>query len=212
MEMKNRFLLVASWMFFAFASSNAQVGISVASGVNISNCKFSTVDGLSPNPRMDYFLSLAPSYQLDDKLRFLVDLQYSRKGYVRDYIFSSIDTELRFSYFDVIPEIEFKVYPFLSIGFGLNYAVVVNEDQKTEPGNWISTKKLETIKQSDFGINGKIKGEYNNVFCFIRCNYGLKNITNIEYTDDVGRTINVSQYNLNLQIGLGYTFNFKQNK
>jgi hypothetical protein len=212
MEMKNRILLVALWMFFAFVSAHAQIGISVASGMNISNCRFSTVDGLSPNVRMDYFLSFAPSYQLDDKLRFLVDLQYSRKGYVRDYIFSPIDTELRYSYLDVIPEIEFKVHRFFSIGFGLNYAVVVDEDQKTEPGNWINTKKLETIKQSDFGINSKIKGEYKNVFCFIRCNYGLKNITNIEYTDDVGRTINVSQYNLNLQIGLGYNFNFKQNK
>ena len=210
--MKNRVLLIISWTFFAFVSAHAQIGISVASGVNISNCKFSTVDGLSPNARTDYFLSLAPSYQINDKLRFLVDFQYSRKGYVRDYIFSSIDPELRYSYLDVIPEIEFKVRRFFSIGFGLNYAFLVNEDQKTEPGNWINTKKLETIKQSDFGINSKIKGEYKNVFCFIRCNYGLKNITNIVYTDDVGRTINVSQYNLNLQIGLGYTFNFKQNK
>lgn len=210
--MKNQFLLVASCIFFAFTSSNAQVGISIASGLNVSNCKFTNYEALSTTTRTDYFLSLAPSYQLNEKFRLLVDFQYSRKGCVLVNSNWPTKYEDRYSYLDIIPQIEYKLHRFFAIGLGVNYALVVNEDSKNEKGNWINTKKLETIKQSDFGITGKIKGEYKNIFCFVSYNLGLKNIVNITFTDENGNSIATSQFNRNLQIGLGYTFNFNQNK
>jgi predicted porin len=212
MDMKNQFLLVASFIFFAFASSNAQVGISIASGLNVSNCKFTNYETLSPSTRTDYFLSLAPSYQLNEKFRLLVDFQYSRKGFVFGYTNSPTTSEDSYSYLDIIPQIEYKLHQFFAIGLGVNYAFVVNEENKNEKGNWINTKKLEIIKQSDFGIIGKIKGEYKNIFCFVSYNLGLKNIVNSDYSNENGKTVAVSQFNRNLQIGLGYTFNFKKSK
>jgi hypothetical protein len=210
--MKNRILLIAVWMFFTLASSNAQVGISVASGLNVSNCKFTNYEALSTTARTDYFLSLAPSYQLNEKFRLLVDFQYSRKGFALSNTNSPTNSESRYSYLDVIPQIEYKLHRFFAIGLGVNYALLVNEDIKNEKGNWVNTKKLETIKQSDFGIIGKIKGEYKNIFCFVSYNLGLKDIVNITFTDENGNSVATSQFNRNLQIGLGYTFNFKQNK
>ena len=141
--MKNQFLLIASCIFFAFTSSNAQVGISVASGLNVSNCKFTNYEAFSTTARRDYFLSLAPSYQFNEKFRLLVDFQYSRKGFAIGNNNNQTNSESRYSYLDVIPQIEYKLHRFFAIGLGVNYALVVNEDIKDEKGNWVNTKKLK---------------------------------------------------------------------
>ena len=93
----------------------------------------------------------------------------------------------------------------LAVGFGINYGIKLLERSKIDD-KWIEINKVKTIKNTDFGLTGKLKANYKNLFGFVRYNLGLGDINNVVYVDENGQPIEgVKQLNRNLQIGIGYT-------
>jgi len=206
--------IIVLFFFLAIAgleSANAQINLNFSAGINNSNCKIENLGStssaiISAEGRLGYFAAVAPSYQINDKLNLLVDFQYSLKGC--NMIVENTDEEIktRLTYVDIIPEIEFKIIDYLLLGVGFNSGFNVKEAQRLENGGWVNLKESGFVDLFDFGLTGKVKAVYNNFFGFVRYNYGLTNISSIIFTDLTGQTvIQSSQYNRNLQIGVGYS-------
>lgn len=190
----------------ALMSSNAQINLNFSTGVNNSNCEIKNLDGVSSKGRLGYFIGIAPNRYLNDKLNLVVDFQLSTKGCEAIYENTSGSLEVRISYIDIIPEIEYKILDYLFLGVGVNSGFNINEAHKLENEGWINVKDSGFIDLFDFGLTGKIKGNYKNFFGFVRYNFGLTSISNITFTDINGSDfIDSDQYNRNLQIGVGYT-------
>ncbi len=111
---------------------------------------------------------------------------------------------------DVLPKVEYHVLKFLAIGLGCNIGIRLDEKLKIGDDAWRSTKDFDSIKSSDFGIVGSVRGTFRNFFIIVAYNHGLQNIVNVNYTDEIGQPIDVSQYNRNLQIGVGYFIELKK--
>ncbi|MFK7908308.1 MAG: outer membrane beta-barrel protein [Chitinophagales bacterium] len=201
--------------FLAFVISQTaygQMSIGISTGLNYSTNKFDEVIYASPKARTDFFIGVSPSFSISEKINLSVTTQYSRKGYQNEndcMLCSSVGLEYRSSYIDVIPEIEYKLLGFLTAGVGFNYGFLINEQSRFENNKWSEIQEL--ISPSDFGLTGKLKVTHNNFFGLVRYNFGLKNISNISFSDENGDLIvGVKQYNRNLQLGVGYAFNAKK--
>ena len=196
--------------FTMLESANGQISLNFSGGMNYSNWKFRNAGDISSEPRSDYFFGIAPSYELNSKLRFLIDFQYSRKGLGN---INNLNQDFRFSYIDILPEIECKLLPYLILGMGMNYAFKVNEEFKISGEDWEKTADfVEFVNLFDLGITGKIKTEYKNIFAFARYNLGLIDISNLEYADINGEISDSDLFNRNLQIGIGYRLDFINKK
>lgn len=212
--MKNAILIAFLLTFGITEPIFGQMGLSFSAGVNNSNCTFKKFEETTPKARFGYFFGVAPSYQISKKMLFQVDVQYSLRGYDIDNENNPTVSGVRYRYLDIIPEVEFSIHKYLALGFGANYGIKLNEQFKTnENGNWSTVSDgLEVIKSTDFGLTGKIKANYKNIFGFVRYNLGLKNISDLTFTDSNGQNIeDAKQLNRNLQIGVGYTFNLRKN-
>jgi len=188
-----------------FESVNGQVEVGVSTGLNISNCKSEDYLGLVHKPRQGYFVGISPSYVINEKAKLVFDLQYSRKGYIVK-VTELTNSEYRYSYFEIISEIEYNPVKPIVFGLGISYAYRLNEETKARSMDWISTRDFEFIKSSDFGITGKVKVFYKNIFGFVRYNFGLKDISNLTFASPSGNVADFSLRNRNLQIGVGYNF------
>jgi len=191
----------------ALLSANAQINLNFSAGLNYSNCKIENLTDISGEGMIGYFIAVAPSYQLNDKLNLLVDFQHSLKGCNMTDKNNTVDIKTRFTYIDIIPEIEYKIINNLFLGVGVNSGFNIAEAQKNENGSWVSLKQSGFVELFDFGLTGKVKASFKNIFGFVRYNFGLIDISNITFTDLTGQTnTDSSQFNRNLQIGVGYSF------
>ena len=211
--MKKIFLITFFLAFAISQSAYGQVDLNFLAGINNSSCKFENFTGISPKSRWGYFIGVGTNYPISEKVQFLIDFQYSLKGYNLGNNNNLSASGFRYSYIDIIPEIEYKVLNYLVLGAGINYAIKLDEEQKFENKGWVSAKESEVIKSSDFGLTGKIKVFHRNIFGFIRYNLGLSDIADATFTDENGQEIeNAKQLNRNLQFGIGYKFNLRKKK
>jgi len=187
---------------------NAQTNLNFSAGVNNSNCTYKNIEGFSSEGRLGYFVGVAPSHQINDRLKLVVDFQVSTKGCKTILKDNPLSSELKISYFDIIPEVEFNLLEYVSFGIGVNAGFKFNEAQKLEDQKWVNLKDLGIIDLFDFGLTGKIKATYKNIFAFVRYNYGLTSVSNIAFTGFTGQNADDgNQFNRNLQIGVGYSLN-----
>lgn len=206
-----RIILTSLVLAFGITESMfGQISLNFSSGMNYSNCKFEEFESLSPKGRFGYFIGIAPSYQISEKIQFRVDFQYSLKGFNTGIENNLIPSDFRYEYLDIIPEVEFLLQRYLALGIGVNYGIKVNEQIKVSNGDW-SEPIVETINSTDFGLICKLETHFKSLFGFVRYNIGLKNIAEGVFTDENGQiNEDVKQLNRNLQIGIGYEFNFKK--
>ena len=204
--------LVTITLLLAFGMTESlfgQLSVNLSTGLNYSNVSFENI-GISTNGRFAYFFGVAPSYQISNKMRLQTDVQFSQKGY-DDGNNNTITLSNRYAYLDIIPEIEFYVLECLALGVGVNYGIKINERFKSEESDWGNPFGLDTVSSTDFGLTGKLKVKHKNIFGFVRYNIGLKNISELMFIDSNGQNFeDVEQTNQNLQIGIGYSLNFRK--
>ena len=209
--MKNAIAITAILFCSLLTTLQGQINLNFFAGTNYSNTEYKN-EGSGPNqPRLDYFIGLAPTYQVNEKIQILCNIQYSRKGYKKNETTYSKELEFRYSYIDIIPEVDFMVFNHLKIGFGINTSYNVSTDFKYDEGDWRNTTEFKSTQSFDFGLTGKIKYSYNNLFVFARYYHGLYDTIYIPETTIRSPELDrLEKYNRNLQLGIGYTLNLKR--
>jgi len=209
--MKNIIAITFLFMFVFSGSVFGQLSLNFFSGINHSNYEFKNVDGIIPQGKLHYFIGIAPKYEINKKVNFLTNFQYIRKGYQTGIENNLTTSEYGFSYLEIIPEIEYELLNFLSLGLGVAYGIKLIEQFKVGERDWSDAGDFESIKSTDLGLTGKLKVKHKNLFGFVRYNLGFKDVNDLIFTDNEGKNIdNVKQLNRNLQIGIGYTLNLKK--
>ncbi|MBL0295210.1 MAG: outer membrane beta-barrel protein [Saprospiraceae bacterium] len=208
--MKKIIALTFLLTFLYFSKTSAQVNLSFSTGLNWSNIRLKTNQKVDTKSRFGFFAEVSPNYRFNDKFRVLLNCQFSQKGYQNSNPLDPLKTEYKYSYVDIIPEVEYSFLQNLIFGLGVNYGILLDEQIKDSSHGWIKPN-IKSIKSSDFGLVGKVKAGYKNMYCFLRYNLGLSNITDLIYTDEGGNLIdNTSLINKNWQLGVGYNLDFKR--
>ena len=186
---------------------NAQFSVAPNVGVNISRNIFS--DYAFPTKYSTYvFGGAIVKYDLTNKLSLETALQYSQKGYHKDAgDFEVLLPEVRYSYLDIQPIIEYKPYTFIGIYGGINYGIKLKEEYKFSGSDWINGNNNKTIKDYDFGGLLGLRYYYNNFFISAQYNQSFINISTLHFTDDQGNDkVSATQKNSTFQFGIGYFF------
>ena len=210
--MKRITVIVIFLSFVMSESTLGQVNLDLAAGINLSKTEFKNFEGTSPESRLGYFIEIAPNYQLNEKVSLLMNFQYSEKGYKTRNTTNQDLLKFKHSYIDFMPEVEYNVLDYLAFGFGMYYGIKLNEQFKFEDGEWTDVGDVEFISSTDFGLTGKVKVNYKNIFWYVRYSLGLNDISNVVFTDVNGQSIDdAKQLNRNLQIGMGYSLDLSKN-
>ncbi len=198
-------------LFVMMESTLAQVNLNFSAGINDANLKYKNLENAAYTNGSGYFIGIAPSYKFCEKVSFLVDFQYSNQNYYTGDINSITASGFKTSFINIMPEMEYQVHKKIALGVGVNYGLKLNEQTRIANGDWSKTRGFEQTKSTDFGLTGKLKVSHKKLFAFLRYNVGLKNITNLTFTNNNGQVIeDVQQLNRNLQVGIGYALSFKK--
>ncbi len=195
--------LLTIFIFLLFSGTAlCQFSIEFQAGLNHATCKFQEHAINSDHVQRGYFVGFSPRYKINEKFDFVGNFQFSQKGFWYAKNDETLDMQHRYSYIDLIPEIEYSLFKFLKIGAGINVAHIIKTETKRPNENW-QDSGIFLIKKADLGWTSKIVGTYENFSCFIRYNSGLTNISHF-------RLSNFHRKNRNLQIGMGYTIEFNK--
>lgn len=190
----------------------AQFSFGVTGGVNIANSvngKFpdaNVVMLVKPQSLLFSFLGVVPGYRFNDKWKILLEVQYSHKGQ-RVYKPGVIDISYRYSYVDIMPQIEYTLFPHAVVGAGLYYGIRTKELVRVGDQDWEEFDIVELVDATDAGVLASVKWEPSQFFLVGRYSRGLKNISQVFYTDINGQIQDgPGQWNSVMQVGLGYIF------
>lgn len=207
----NKACLIILLFNIVFREVDGQISLGFSGGINLPSTRFVKVNASTPSRALFYFVGITPEYHLNSKISILTDIQFSQKGYTVTYNGNGGYYRYRYTYIDLLPQIEYRIQRHISVGLGLNFGFKINEAQNYKNSEWLSTNELDLTKTFDFGLLGSIKGHFRGFNLFMRYNYGLTNISNLMFTDRDGNQISkAAQFNTNIQIGTGYTFNLKK--
>ena len=176
-------------------------------------------DVLEAKFRTSFFAGANMRYAFTDHWALQGDVQFSQRGFyfntrgtliVQDGQFAAYRGRIdhKISYFDFMPEIEFRpvrqigiaVGPYLSwkAGESIRYGDVID---------WASTKDNQLFNDTDFGLRGKLSGHIGPVTVFVSYLYGLTDISRIIITDENGTHLGqLSANSRAIAIGAGYRF------
>lgn len=190
---------------FVVTPASAQLDFSLVGGANASSARLESQISFEPARRYGYFIGVAPGYQLSAKSLVVVEAQYSLKGYNQSGNDIN-EVNFRYTYLDLLPAFEYELINGLSLGLGMNYGFSLREDSYTISDGPFNISDFRFIKGFDAGLLGAVKISSGRSFAFIRYNHGIRNIINHDVTDLNGEIIErPSQFNTNIQLGIGYT-------
>lgn len=210
-----------NWLFLIFTicattQMQAQFSLGATGGLNFSNVHIKDVpDNFDiNNDQIVYqYFGIIPKYQITEKLSISCNVEYSSKGYQFPIIgtnMSESNVKVRLDYIDFIPKIEYSPIRAISFGAGMYIGAKLDENFKLAGSDW-ENPSMEVFEDSDIGLVGSIRGNFKNFFVMVGYNYGLKNIGGVTYTNSNGEPFAESkEVNRNLQVGVGYFFDFKK--
>ena len=200
--MTKKLLFIQLILVFNYTLSFGQFRIYVGSGVNISDVKYKNDSGsITPKTKAlsNYFLSLRPEIGITKKLSINLDLQYSRKGF--KYADGTGYTSERFHYFDLLPQVQYRIIQLLAIYGGCGLSIRHEEYVKPD-GTWIKYP-FETVNSSSVAFLGGIK-LFPHDRLTIHAHLASNPLNHVEYTNVSGNPLNIKSSINNLQIGLAY--------
>lgn len=207
MMKKNAFLLV---FCFSTQITYGQFSVGTSGGLNLSGASFSELPSFyDPESKLNYYIGITPKQQITPKFAVLADFEYSVKGWEQDrpsYAPSPgfVNEKYQYTYLDINPEVEYKFFGKIGIGVGAYFGYLLDEKLKVGESDWQNIDDL--IQKTDLGLTASVRAYFNKIYAIVSYNHGLKDVTNLSFSNIDGLSISREQRNKSLQIGIGYVF------
>ena len=196
-------LTIAILFLFLTNLANGQIGLTVSSGVSISEVIFEnqTVD-IEADKFHGYYLEAALDYQPITWLRLCLNNQFDVRGYEST---GSNRIKYRRMYVDIIPTVTLVITKNVEAGIGMYYGILINESFKGVKNEYTDITNLQTIKSKDRGVVFGLALYYKRLGLKANYKYGNANIEN-------GATFSINgvfagelyQYSREIQLGISY--------
>ncbi len=192
--------IIFIFLIIVFSSSNSfsQIEISFLSGINQAQLKWIKSTRSHPlvwNPQ--FFGGITSKFESNSKLDISLHIQYSLKG--NKFIIDEEDfSKIRTINFDLIPELEYELFPNFHVLSGLNFGLNIR-DERRFPKEPYEEMDPEYIQDFDFGFLVGVK-YYINPKIYLR-------FVHNEGLIDISDRATVNRRNQVEQIGIGIVLN-----
>lgn len=165
------------------------------------------VDGenVNTNNEFGFYLGIAARQPLRNRFSAILEAQYVVKGF--RFATSPLGNRFHFHYLDFIPQVEYRAFQELHVSLGGYWGRKLEERFKEGDGDWntLDENTFEYAEDNDFGAIAGISWRHHRVSALLRYQHGI-NLTSkgVEYTNTNGETINMSQRNRTLTLGIGF--------
>lgn len=208
---------MAFFLFFCLSNPlRAQFSLGGMAGLNFSNLSYKNLPDyiIEETEGVVYqYFGLIPKFQLNNKWSVSTNLEFSQKG--RKTSFVNLENERanfrnRNTYLDIMPKVEYHPIPAISLGVGMYAGLVLKNEFSYNEGSWRDNNGENPYSSNDFGVVGSVRGNFKNFFLMVSYNQGLKNLSELNWTDINGEPLTgLGEFNQNIQVGIGYFFDFK---
>lgn len=204
--MKNTLTLILFLLISSFAYS--QIDIHVIGGANSNKVLFLSDFNYKSEHVQRYFGGVNMSLPNYRNFKFGSELRYISKGIhikIQESFGPQTSLEIRNNYIGFVPEIEYSILDFLSIGLGAYAEWKLSSKGKNEEGKWLNYDLISNLDVFDCGINGKVKARFRNFLVFARYNIGFRDALPLSHYDlDTGDISETNPRNTTLELGVGY--------
>jgi hypothetical protein len=196
-------------LFFLLALSSlqplwAQFSLGLEGGLNWSTVQYSGISGVDSKYSPGFWAGVSPRYSFDETISIITDINYSQIGHQIENEPDIENSRFRDTYWQVSPQLEYKIFDFLGVAAGFYAGFKIDEEQKMPGEDWLSTKEFDLIKNEDYGLLLAVRSYYKGFFLKLAYEHGLQNINNVVITDENGQLIDAKTFNRNIQVGVGY--------
>ena len=191
-------------------SVNGQFSLAPEIGVNTGKFTQSDFFIADSKSKANVFIGVHTMTALSDKYALGFDVEYSFKGYRLgvDSIFNSNEPEYKYTYLDFQPYLIRNVNQNLSFGAGAYLGLNIKEEYKDFFNDWEDIGQFDTFSAVDYGLLFNVRYTVDRFMLKFEYNHGLKDVSDIVYTDFEGNLIGEANQKLrNFQIGIGYYLN-----
>ncbi|HAD11412.1 MAG TPA: hypothetical protein DCF33_03135 [Saprospirales bacterium] len=211
------FTLLSSLGLFAQSSSDTtgpsseKFSLGLTGGATITDIPFTQPfyvdqEPVNTNNEFGYFLGIAARQPLKNRFAAVLEAQYSIKGF--RFAASPLENRFHFHYLDFIPQLEYNAYRTLFVSLGGYWGRKLEERFKEGDGNWntLDNSFFEYAQDNDFGAVAGITLRHKRFSALLRYQHGINLASKgVEFTNDIGETINMSQRNRTLMVGIGFS-------
>jgi hypothetical protein len=191
--------------------SKEKFSIGLIGGATITDMPFTQrliveENPLNTNNEFGYFLGIAARQPLKNRFSAVLEAQYSVKGF--RFAASPLENRFHFHYLDFIPQLEYNAYRTLFVSLGGYWGHKMEERFKEGDGNWntLDNNAFEYAENNDFGAVAGITLRHKRFSALLRYQHGINLASKgVQYTNDVGEVINLSQRNRTLMVGIGFS-------
>jgi hypothetical protein len=190
--------------------SVGKISFGFIGGVSITDMPFTQpfyVDGeaLNTNNEVSYFAGVALRQPIKNRFAALLEAQYAVKGF--RFATTPLENRWHFHYIDIIPQAEYNVYRTLYLSLGGYWGRRLEERFKEGDGDWntVDRNSFQYARDNDFGAVAGISFRHKRFSALLRYQHGINLASKgVQYTNDIGEVVNLSQRNRTLMLGLGY--------
>ncbi|MCC7465837.1 MAG: PorT family protein [Saprospiraceae bacterium] len=179
-------------------------------GVSITDLPFTQpfyVEGesINTNNEVTYFAGVALRRTMKNRFAALLEAQYAVKGF--RIASAPLENRWHFHYLDFIPQVEYNVYRGFHVSLGGYWGILLEERFKEGDGDWnkVDRSFFQYARNNDFGAVGGISFRHKRFSALLRYQHGINLASKgVQYTNDIGEVVNLSQRNRTLMLGLGF--------
>lgn len=210
------FILLQGLTFYAQNADQSRdravgkMSFGIIGGASITDMPFTQpfyVNGeaLNTNNEVTYFAGAALRRTMKNRFAALLEAQYAIKGF--RFTTTPLENRWHFHYLDFIPQAEYNVYRTIYVSLGGYWGIRLEERFKEGDGDWytVDRNSFQYARDNDFGAVAGISFRHKRFSAIMRYQHGINLASKgVQYTNDIGEVINLSQRNRTLMLGLGF--------
>ncbi|MBK6664733.1 MAG: TonB-dependent receptor [Saprospiraceae bacterium] len=202
-----KYIMSLIFCFYMVTNAHSQFQLHGGAGLNLSNINVGDIpEGLTwikTEAATNYFLSVRPEFKLSDRWSVGIDVQFSRKGYFQNDSNNNESSDLRIQYFDLLPQVQYKIANPISVYAGLGLGFRLSESFKVEDAWQKAENEISTPTDASYLVGLRVF-PMNKLSVHLQFAGSLVDFYNLELTNQFGESLDLRTRLQNFQFGVAY--------